>query len=95
MSKKKKVENNSISEETYTYSLNLLKNTLNIIYRDYIMNNKKILFELENEQIKLKNEQIKLKNESPEMLIEKLKLENEKLKLENEKLKLENEYKSN
>ena len=63
MKKNKKIENNSISEETYIYSWTLFKNIHNIIYRDYIMNNSIILLTKENENLELKkiNNELELK----------------------------------
>ena len=104
MKKNKKIENSSISEETYKYTWILFKNILNITYRTYIMNNKITLLNKENENkmLDIKLKELENENKMLDIKLKELELENEKKlldiklkELENEKIKMgfENEKK--
>ena len=91
MKKNKKIENNSISEETYIYSWTLFKNIHNIIYRDYIMNNSIILLTKENENLELKkiNNELELKKIELELKKSDNDIELKKMEFELKKIELE------
>lgn len=63
MIKNKKNEKIIISEETYIFSWTLLKNIYNLVYRNYIMNNKLTLMTKELELKKTEESIKKQKNQ--------------------------------
>ena len=91
MKKNKKIENNSISEETYIYSWTLFKNIHNIIYRDYIMNNSIILLTKENENLELKkiNNELELKKSDNDIELKKMELKKSDNDIELKKMEFE------
>jgi len=90
MIKKKKIENSSISEETYIFSWLLFRNIYNIIYRDYIMEEKIILITKETElkkiELELKKTDLELKK--TELELKKLDLSKSNNDLEIKKIEL-------
>ena len=98
MIKKKKIENSSISEETYTFSWLLFRNIYNIIYRDYIMEEKIILITKETElkkiELELKKTELELKKldlskSNNDLEIKKIELRKSENDLEFKKIELE------
>ncbi len=95
MIKNENIEKTIISEETYIFSWLLLKNTYNILYRDYIMKDKLILLEKETELKKADTELKKADTELKkiELAIKETELKKMELEFELKKMELEFELK--
>lgn len=88
--KSKKVDENTISEETYIFTFPLYKNIIQIIYRSYTMVDKAYLIKIENELVINKKELVIKENE---LKLKEFENESKLKELENEKLKLQNDLK--
>ncbi len=100
MKKNKKVENNTISEETYIFSFLLLQNIIDIIYKTYIImdkafliNKQIILTEAQNKSKELDINLTQVQNKSKELDISLVQVQNKGKELDVKAKELDNKSK--